>query len=320
MRLVREQAGAGAAPRISVLVPAYRHERFIGECLASIAACTNPAALDVIVIDDGSPDRTLAIACAAEMPADMRLRVFAKANGGLVSSLRAGLELANSAHLCVMASDDRFAPGGLDAALRAIDACDPDRAIICDARYANGRMEGVSVYGPETDALFATNAAERYRALSIRYPEPLLLQSSILPTALLRAEQVWSDGLELDDWPTYLKIARAELEGRARLRFRRDVVLAQYRETAGAVHTDPVRMQRMCLEVVHKLVNKRYQREAKGFVLLRAAMAYKAQHDWAAFIRNGLQSFITDPRNLCLALSFVARRLSVRSSPAPIGR
>lgn len=53
---------AGGCPTFSVIVPAFNEERFVGRCLASVLAQEYPRALvEVIVVDNGSTDRTVAI-------------------------------------------------------------------------------------------------------------------------------------------------------------------------------------------------------------------------------------------------------------------
>ena len=48
-------------PLVSIAIPAYKHAAFIEECLASVCAQTYPE-LELVLIDDGSPDDTFAIA------------------------------------------------------------------------------------------------------------------------------------------------------------------------------------------------------------------------------------------------------------------
>jgi glycosyltransferase involved in cell wall biosynthesis len=74
-------------PPMSVIVCAYNEERTLGECLSSLEACTYPD-LEVIVCDDGSTDRTLAIAH------DFPFKVLDLPHGGLSRARNAGLDAA----------------------------------------------------------------------------------------------------------------------------------------------------------------------------------------------------------------------------------
>src|SRR6476661_7120595 len=78
-------APAGALPRVSVVIPAYRAARTLPAGLAALAAQTYPADhLEIIVVDDGSPDETAAVAEAAGA------RVLRQANRGPATARNRG--------------------------------------------------------------------------------------------------------------------------------------------------------------------------------------------------------------------------------------
>jgi len=95
-------------PRISIVVPAYNHERFVGEALASLQAQTL-ADFEVVVIDDGSRDATADVAESVAR-ADARFRVIRQANGGSHAAINRGIAEARGDWLAILNSDDRFAP------------------------------------------------------------------------------------------------------------------------------------------------------------------------------------------------------------------
>ncbi len=80
-------------PKVAVLVPAYNEEKVIVRTISSVLASTYPN-LRVIVIDDGSKDRTADIACEqfAEEIARGRLTVIRQENGGKASALNNALQ------------------------------------------------------------------------------------------------------------------------------------------------------------------------------------------------------------------------------------
>ena len=65
---------------VSVIVPVYKVEPYLDRCVASILAQTYPN-LEVILVDDGSPDNCPAL-CDAWAQRDARIRVIHKKNGG----------------------------------------------------------------------------------------------------------------------------------------------------------------------------------------------------------------------------------------------
>ena len=82
------------APTVSVIVPAFDAERFLGEALDGVLAQDYPAErVEVIVVDDGSTDATPQIA-ARYAAADDRIRVVHRPNGGQVAATNTALEHA----------------------------------------------------------------------------------------------------------------------------------------------------------------------------------------------------------------------------------
>ena len=82
------------APLISVIVPIYKVEPYLRECVDSILGQTH-GNLEVILVDDGSPDACPAI-CDEYAARDARVRVIHKTNGGLSDARNVGLDVALS--------------------------------------------------------------------------------------------------------------------------------------------------------------------------------------------------------------------------------
>lgn len=92
---------------ISVIVPVYNVEKYLAECLRSIAAQTYRN-LEILVVDDGSTDGSGAI-CDAFAKEDPRFRVFHKQNGGAASARNLALREARGEYLAFVDSDDTIA-------------------------------------------------------------------------------------------------------------------------------------------------------------------------------------------------------------------
>ena len=75
---------------VSIIVPIYKVEDYIRECIDSILAQTYPD-FELILVDDGSPDDCGRI-CDDYAEEDDRIKVVHKKNGGLTSARNAGLE------------------------------------------------------------------------------------------------------------------------------------------------------------------------------------------------------------------------------------
>ena len=76
---------------ITVIIPVYNVEKYIDRCVKSVLA-QSFSNLEIILVDDGSPDSSPAI-CDAYEKKDERIKVIHKKNGGLASARNAGMEV-----------------------------------------------------------------------------------------------------------------------------------------------------------------------------------------------------------------------------------
>lgn len=93
---------------ISVIVPVYKVEPFLRQCVDSILAQTY-SNLEVILVDDGSPDNCGTI-CDEYAAKDARVRVIHKENGGQGSARNRGLDAATGKYIAFVDSDDWIDP------------------------------------------------------------------------------------------------------------------------------------------------------------------------------------------------------------------
>lgn len=91
-------------PKISVIVPVYKAERYLSACIDSILAQTFTD-FELLLIDDGSPDASGQI-CDEYVGRDSRIRVFHKENGGVSSARNLGLDKAAGEWVTFVDSDD----------------------------------------------------------------------------------------------------------------------------------------------------------------------------------------------------------------------
>lgn len=97
-------------PLLAVIVPVYKVEDYLHQCVDSILS-QSYTALRVILVDDGSPDRCGEI-CDEYAKQDPRVQVVHKANGGLSSARNAGLEAVEGCpYVTFVDSDDYIEPG-----------------------------------------------------------------------------------------------------------------------------------------------------------------------------------------------------------------
>lgn len=113
-------------PKVTIIVPVYRTEKFLRRCLDSLLTQTLRE-IEVICVDDGSPDGCAAI--LAEYAAkDARLSVLRQANSGQGSARNAGLAVARAPYVMFCDSDDAYRPEICARMVAAIEAAGADFA------------------------------------------------------------------------------------------------------------------------------------------------------------------------------------------------
>ena len=115
----------GNKPLVSIIIPVYKVEAYLKQCLDSVLAQTYTH-WEAIVVDDGSPDDcgAMADAYAAE---DNRFRVIHQQNGGLSAARNTGLEAAKGEYIAFLDSDDYYEDCYLEKLLEHMDS----HTIVC---------------------------------------------------------------------------------------------------------------------------------------------------------------------------------------------
>lgn len=94
-------------PKISVIVPVYKVEAYLDKCVSSIVNQTYKN-LEIILVDDGSPDNCPAM-CDAWAEKDRRIQVIHKENNGAGAARNTGLDTATGEMIAFVDSDDYLA-------------------------------------------------------------------------------------------------------------------------------------------------------------------------------------------------------------------
>ena len=207
---------AAALPLVSVLIPAFNHERFVQRCLDSVLEDPYPAK-ELIIIDDGSTDQTgeriadwVATHCM-ELP----IEYVRRENRGIAATLNELVARASGEFLRPGASDDYLLPGGLDAQVRYLLAHPCRGAVIGDSVVVD--QDGNKVHASGMCDLHGANK-DLYRSDDgIR--RAIISQWAIGgPVALIRKSALntvdrWSEGLRIEDWDLFLRLAARDALG-----------------------------------------------------------------------------------------------------------
>lgn len=150
--------------RISVIVPIYKVEPYLRRCIDSILSQTYKV-LEIILVDDGSPDLCGAI-CDEYAEKNDRIRVIHKENGGLSDARNAGLEICTGEYIAFVDSDDWIEPTMYEKLLDNMLQFDADMSFggVSDDVEENGsvRTAKVSDYGETPFAESNVDAMKRY--------------------------------------------------------------------------------------------------------------------------------------------------------------
>ena len=109
----RTHAGENYKPSVSVIVPAYNEEMVIEATLQSLLA-SDYGNFEIIVVDDGSADRTSEIV-REKFSGEPRIRLFTEPNAGKANALNFGLRYASGEIVIALDADTLFAPGAISA-------------------------------------------------------------------------------------------------------------------------------------------------------------------------------------------------------------
>jgi len=121
---------------ISVIVPFFDVEPYFASCLNSIVR-QSYRRLQIILVDDGSRDRSLAIARSYKRW-DRRITIVRQVNQGLGAARNAGIALAHGRYICFVDSDDTLPRDALSLMLRTLERTGSDFAVGGLRRFARG--------------------------------------------------------------------------------------------------------------------------------------------------------------------------------------
>lgn len=197
-------------PLVSVLIPAFNHERFVQRCLDSVLEDLYPHK-EIVIIDDGSTDRTheRIVEWIGRHGDKLRVEYARRGNKGIAATLN---ELAARAHgefLRLGASDDYLLPGGLEAQVRYLMMHPFKKAVVGDSIVVD--EHGLILHGSGMHDLHGANKRLYRSDEGIR--RAVISQWAIGgPVAMIRKNALdtidrWTEGLRIDDWDFFLRLA-----------------------------------------------------------------------------------------------------------------
>jgi glycosyltransferase involved in cell wall biosynthesis len=209
------------SPLVSVLIPCFNAERWLGATLASVRAQTHRP-LEVVAVDDGSTDGTAAL---LESLAGPDLRVLRQANRGQGAALNAGLAAARGEYLQFLDADDLLDPRKIELQLARL-AEPGDAVATCEwGRFRRDPRE--ARFGP--DACWRDQDARAWLAHNWAKGGGMMLPAMwLLPRAVAERAGPWNEALTVNIDMEYfvralLAAGRARFAGGARCYYRSNV-------------------------------------------------------------------------------------------------
>jgi glycosyltransferase involved in cell wall biosynthesis len=213
------------APTLSVVIPAYNVESFIADAVNS-ALTQTLTDLEVVVVDDGSTDRTAEIVTAMTDP---RIRLVDKPNGGLSSARNAGIRAARGRYIGLLDGDDRW----LEAkAARHVEAMERDPTI----GVTFSQSAYIDEQGRRTGQLLTTRLAEPTLHDLIRYNHLGNGSTPVVRKDVFEAVGLFDEQLRAsEDYDVWIRV----LHRRAGRIVLIDEVLTEYRVRESSLSMEP---------------------------------------------------------------------------------
>jgi glycosyltransferase involved in cell wall biosynthesis len=226
-------------PAVSVIMPAYNVEPFVGDAIASVRSQTF-SDFELIVVDDGSTDGSAAV-IEGHVQEDGRIRLLRQSNGGISAARNAALRHARGRYIAILDSDDAWLPSFLGSQIEILERRPEIDIVTTNAWFVGGALSG-RTSGPQPDPR----------------PDPDLLnlledETAVFIMCVFRRrvyeivggfDERFRSNEDYDFW------IRAAMAG---FRFaRNDKPAAYYRRRGGSLSADELRMLRGILSVYAK--------------------------------------------------------------------
>jgi len=191
------------ADLVSIIVPCYNAERWLGQALDSVLA-QSWAPTEVIVVNDGSRDRSLTVAQGYE---SQGIKVINQPNRGASAARNAGLRVARGAFVQFLDADDLLAPDKIELQMRFLAG--GNGRLLASGEWARFQLDpNEGVFAPHSnwrDLGGVEFLQSNYEEIDMMHPAAWLA-----PRALLDRAGPWNESLSLnDDGEYFARVALA---------------------------------------------------------------------------------------------------------------
>ena len=229
---------------ISVIMPVYNVAKYLPQCIESVLS-QDYEKLEVILIDDGSPDESGRI-CDEYAARDSRIRVIHQKNGGAAAAKNAGLRIATGEYLSFVDSDDYLEPNVYGYMVEILRSSGADAAQFAFRDVYRNRTEDQVVNQGRTMV-----EGKDYLVRFTKDWTCALLWNKLYKRSLYDGV-FFEEGHKIDDeyftYQGFLKPCKVVCDDR---------IIYNYRKRASSVMNDPAAAERRLLDCLDSIVKRR---------------------------------------------------------------
>lgn len=240
---------------ISVIMPVYKVETYLSQSIESVLN-QDHRNLELILIDDGSPDGSGAI-CDAYAAKDSRVRVIHQENGGAAAAKNAGLRVASGTYLSFVDSDDYLEPNVFGYMLKTLREQNADAV----------QFSFQDVYTNRVEPQILQPCTMNEREYLMRFPKDwtcALLWNKLYKRSLFHGV-FFEEGHKIDDeyftYQGFLNPCKVVFDDR---------IIYNYRKRASGVMSSPAAGEQRILDCIDSIVKRREKVTARWPELRRA--------------------------------------------------
>ena len=176
--------------KISVVIPAFKAEHYLPRCLESVLQQTLKPA-EVIVVDDGSPDKS------GEVAQKLGATVVRRTNGGLSAARNTGIQNATGDWIALLDADDLWAPDKLEAQSQLVDK---DTVLV---------YTGIAIFDDQGTRKVCPAVAPSATKAILRYGNPITPSSVIARRDALLCDGGFREDIRAcEDWDMWVRLQR----------------------------------------------------------------------------------------------------------------
>jgi len=186
-------------PCVSVLIPLYNAEKYVAESIESALAQTWPN-IEIIVVDDGSKDNSLAIAKSFE---NRGVKVFNQSNNGAAAARNRALQESKGEYIQFLDADDILQPNKIALQMEALSEELPGTIATCAwGKFTNYPIQEVTLFSNPTKTGESPNIYSKpidWLCCSWGGNGHMLIHAWLVPRKIIHLAGEWNELLSTND-------------------------------------------------------------------------------------------------------------------------